>query len=134
MGSCASRKTFARKNEDLFDTQLEALLLDIESTKQKLRESQQKRGRTESELINVLETNAYFRSNLHKMHNDQIGNLKNLSGSIRRTAVDAGYYQMQYKNAVPKLNERKRMNEQLMDKYRAVERQQRMYQLHVESK
>ena len=134
MGSCASRKTFAQKNEDLFDTQLEALLLDIESTKQKLRESQQKRGRSESELINVLETNAYFRSNLHKMHNDQIGNLKNLSGSIRRTAVDAGYYQMQYKNAVPKLNERKRMNEQLMDKYRAVERQQRMYQLHVESK
>ena len=134
MGSCASRKTFAQKNEDLFDTQLEALLLDIESTKQKLRESQQKRGRSESELINVLETNAYFRSNLHKMHNDQIGNLKNLSGSIRRTAVDAGYYQMQYKNAVPKLNERKRMNEQLMDKYRAVERKQRMYQLHVESK
>ena len=134
MGSCASRKTFAQKNEDLFDTQLQALLLDIESTKQRLRESQHKRGKIESELINLLETNAYFRSNLHKMHNDQVGNLKNLSGSIRRTAVDAGYYQMQYKNAVPKLNERKRMNEQLMDKYRAVERQQRMYQLHVESK
>ena len=134
MGSCASRKTFAQKNQDLFDTQLEALLLEIESTKQKLRESQQKRGKFECELVNLLETNAYFRSNLHKMHNDQVGNLKNLSGSIRRTAVDAGYYQMQYKNAVPKLNERKRMNEQLMDKYRAVERQQRMYQLHVESK
>lgn len=134
MGSCVSRKTFAQKNEDLYDTQLHAVLLEIEATKEKLKESQKRRGKIECELLNMLETNAYFRSNLHKMRDDQVGNLKNLSGSIRRTAVDAGYYQMQYKNAVPKLNERKRMNEQLMDKYRSIERQQRMYQLHVESK
>ena len=133
MGSCASRKTFAEKNEDLYDTQLRAVLLEIEATKEKLRESQKRRGKIECELLNVLETNAYFRSNLCKMRDDQVVNLKTLSGSIRRTAVDASYYQMQYKNAVPKLNERKRMNEQLMDKYRSIERQERMYQLHVES-
>ena len=133
MGACASKKSFAAKNEEYFDTQLESLQLEIKAAREKLQESNKKRAKIETELVSVLETNHYFRTTLGKMQCEQVDNLKNLSGSIRRTAIDAGYFHLQYKTMVPKLNERKRINEQLMDKYRSLERQQRMYQLHVES-